>query len=141
MTRYLVCEHNEQTNHAGSKARNDIVSILTSHGWAPLYVSRGDGGNAMAKIAIAPRVVAEWMGIAAKLCLGDIEFGLRALDLRLVRAYHVLRGQINELVVQKSQQYDAQDDYQYLFSCGEFSAHYFHGYLSPPFLSCPYCCR
>lgn len=66
MDRYIIAEKNSVENHAGSKARNDIVTIVTGKGWKPLWVTKENGGGIKNKIAMCFITIKDWFLVCCK---------------------------------------------------------------------------
>ncbi len=67
MNRYIIAEKHSVENHAGSKARNDIVNILMNKGWEPVWVIKENGGGIANKIAMCFITVKDWFLVCCKI--------------------------------------------------------------------------
>ncbi len=72
VTKYFIQEINDFEQHAGTKAREDVVSILTSIGWQPLQVRKCFGGGMVDKFKAIPDVYWDWHKLVSKLHSGDV---------------------------------------------------------------------
>ncbi len=66
MDQYIIAEKNSVENHAGSKARNDIVNILMSKGWKPVWITKENGGGIANKIAMCFTTIKDWFLVCCK---------------------------------------------------------------------------
>lgn len=72
MTKFIVAEASEQSKHAGSKPRTDIVGILKADGWALLQIEpKWERANPIRRLSVIPAVITDWTKIVRRVKSGD----------------------------------------------------------------------
>lgn len=71
MSNIVICERGNTANHAGPKARKDIVTILNDLGWDTRLLYRAGGGGLVDKFWSLPKYMTSWSIISRNLQRGD----------------------------------------------------------------------
>ncbi len=71
MRQFCIVERDSHEFHAGSKARNDVGTILTAQGWTALPVHRSQGKGTLDKLKMAAVTWMDWRWVSRQLSPGD----------------------------------------------------------------------